>query len=185
MNISTLDLQAPWIGLSDQDHEERNPSGPISNRETLTGLMYDSEKAFSFILELARSVIRGSATTEPAWLRPVIEDLESLSRLKENWDTYGAPRINDGCIKDALSLLEEVQGDSSPAPSCVPTSEGGIQLEWHRNGVDLEIEISPQGTVEVYFRNPRVPEEWDKSLGGDYTILDGPIQLMSQHPPQS
>lgn len=180
MTVSTLDLRALRIGLSDEDHEEWNPSGPLSQRGTLTGLMRELKESFLLKLGYGGSVIKIRAATETAWLRPVIEDLGSLSRLKENWDTYGAPRINDGCIKDALSLLKEVQGDSSPAPSCVPTSEGGIQLEWHRSSIDLEIEISPQGTVEVYFRNPSAPEEWDKSLGGDYSILVGPIQLISQ-----
>lgn len=84
-----------------------------------------------------------------------------------------------------MSLLNEVMEDFTPAPSCVPTSEGGIQLEWHRSGIDLEIEISPRGTVGVYFRNPSASDEWDDSLRGNYKILDEPIRLISQSAAQS
>lgn len=29
----------------------------------------------------------------------------------------------------------------------VLTDSGGVQIEWHRNGVDVEIEIMPNGTI--------------------------------------
>lgn len=32
-------------------------------------------------------------------------------------------------------------------PALVPTVRGGLQIEWHRRGVDIEVEVSPDGSV--------------------------------------
>jgi hypothetical protein len=44
-----------------------------------------------------------------------------------------------------------VTSDDIPAPIVTPTSKGGIQLEWHCNGVDLEVEIQSQHRFSVFF----------------------------------
>lgn len=67
-----------------------------------------------------------------------LEKLESLRLLKSNWDSYGAASISPEAIATASQFLQ---------PDIVPTSQGGIQLEWHNFGIDLEIEITPAGKV--------------------------------------
>ena len=59
-----------------------------------------------------------------------------LLALKPNWDSYGAPRIS----RDAISTIEHF--------ATVPCSDGGIQLEIHRNGFDIEIEVGPDGAIQ-------------------------------------
>lgn len=59
-----------------------------------------------------------------------------LNNLLPDWDSYGAPRISE----KAIDTLESF--------SVVPCSSGGLQLEVHRNGFDIEIEISPDGKIE-------------------------------------
>lgn len=58
-----------------------------------------------------------------------------LGNLKPDWDSYGAPAIS----KDAIATLEHF--------AVVPCSDGGIQLEVHRDGFNIEIEIAPDGTI--------------------------------------
>lgn len=70
------------------------------------------------------------------------EKLESFTRLQEGWDTYGAAPIAALPIALARLLIEP--------PHLVPTSKGGVQLEWHAQGFDIEIEIHPSGRVAVY-----------------------------------
>ena len=60
-----------------------------------------------------------------------------------------------------LSLLAHALDSRVPPPTVVPTSEGGIQVEWHRNGVDLEIESAPSGQVEFFFASQS--EEYEGS----------------------
>ena len=57
-------------------------------------------------------------------------------------------------VANMLTILIEVLDSQTPPPSVVPTWEGGLQVEWHRNGVDLEIEVSPSGNIEYFFASP-------------------------------
>ncbi len=34
-----------------------------------------------------------------------------------------------------------------PMMSLVPTEKGGVQIEWHRDGWDIEIEFDKDGTI--------------------------------------
>ena len=63
--------------------------------------------------------------------------VQSLRDLPLNWDSYGSPKIGEG----ALKVLQGLQ--------VVPTSPGGIQVEWHCNGYDLEIEFNAAGGLET------------------------------------
>ena len=59
-----------------------------------------------------------------------------LMDMEEGWDTYGAPKIS----REAIRTIEHF--------ATVPTSDGGIQLEIHRDGFDIEIEIGPDGKID-------------------------------------
>ena len=63
------------------------------------------------------------------------EEFRRLLDLPENWNSYGALPISGAAIKAAESM------------SIVPTCNGGVQLEWHINGHDIEIEFAQDGTV--------------------------------------
>ena len=77
--------------------------------------------------------------------------LIELSLLENNWDSYGGKPITQFALAEAQLLLKALSGIQAVDPSVVPCSNGGIQLEWHRNGYDLEIEISPEGEVSEMF----------------------------------
>lgn len=64
--------------------------------------------------------------------------LDRLADLKANWDSYGAPALSSAALKVARTMLD--------APQVVPTPGGGIQLEWHQDGLDIEIVI-PAGVA--------------------------------------
>lgn len=64
--------------------------------------------------------------------------LDRLAELKPGWDSYGAPALSLAALKVARVMLD--------APQVVPTPGGGIQLEWHQDGLDIEIVI-PAGVA--------------------------------------
>jgi len=95
-------------------------------------------------------------------------NLEALLDLEPNWDSYGAATIAPKAVETATWLLEQILSDAAPEPligasadgsvgitwewtepQVVPTNEGGAQLEWHKSGTDLEIEVKPDGRVCV------------------------------------
>ncbi len=50
------------------------------------------------------------------------------------------------------------------APSAVPTVRGGLQLEWHRQGVDVEIEFGVDDSASAYAKER-----------GTGAALEGPV----------
>lgn len=61
---------------------------------------------------------------------------EELKSLKKGWDSYNGHSISH----QAIRVVEEL--------AVVPRSAGGLQLEIHRDGFDIEIMISPKGKIE-------------------------------------
>jgi hypothetical protein len=66
---------------------------------------------------------------------------EELRELQANWDSYGASPIDPACIKSAQLFLERI--------NIVPCCDGGVSLEWHTHGYDLELSFVPDGTTAV------------------------------------
>jgi hypothetical protein len=100
----------------------------------------------------------------PAWVEPTLRTLGQLLALSSNWDSYGAHPVDPACAWSAWQLLTAVMRDDLPAPGIVPTNQGGVQLEWHTRGVDLEVEVAPPRTVSVSFEDARTGEAWEKEL---------------------
>ena len=65
-----------------------------------------------------------------------------------------------------------------PLPSITPLSYGGVQLEWHRKGWDLEIEIVGAGKIQVFARDIQSGEESELELGADLSALSGYIDTV-------
>lgn len=52
--------------------------------------------------------------------------------------------MNEQIAQQALLLLVEVMdNDDAPPPSVVPLNDGGVQVEWHRHGRNLEKQFIP------------------------------------------
>lgn len=81
-------------------------------------------------------------------LRKAQRKVAELSRLPENWDTYGSTSIQSPAIEMALKILFLVDRQGVAVPQIFPVSGGGIQLEWQSERRELEIEILPNGMLE-------------------------------------
>jgi hypothetical protein len=80
--------------------------------------------------------------------RQMAEELSELAELPENWNGYGSPRLQPAAISEASNLIGILEVLHMPVPQFVPVSGGGIQLEWHNNKCELEVEIRADGTME-------------------------------------
>jgi hypothetical protein len=107
----------------------------------------------------------------PEWLSRTEEAIESLLTLPENWDSYGARVIEARIVRAAIELLRSIVQLDTPQPVIVPTNRGGIQIEWHTRGIDLEIEITADGEVRVLYGNPQENAEEEFELGSDLKPL--------------
>jgi hypothetical protein len=59
-----------------------------------------------------------------------------LYLLRSNWDNEGAEYIRQAAI------------DTIDAFCTVPCATGGVQLEIHKDGYDIEIYVGPDGRIE-------------------------------------
>ena len=97
------------------------------------------------------------------WFLPTRDALAAL--LQDSDIEIPNSRPSETSALGALTILAKILDSSAPPPSVVPTWDGGVQVEWRRNGVDLEIEISPDGNAEYFFTSPNEEHEgpaWDE-----------------------
>lgn len=100
----------------------------------------------------------------PSWSHGLLWKISELGDLETGWDSYGARPVDPECAAAAVDFLLDLLDSSTPQPSIVPTSRGGIQLEWHRLGADLEIEIESPARFHVFFEDERTGEETEVTL---------------------
>lgn len=73
--------------------------------------------------------------------------LASLSRLEPGWNGPGSVVVSASAI-DAARIL--ANSATTPPQMIVPTPFGGVQLEWHRGGRSVEIDIDQTGTYSAF-----------------------------------
>ncbi len=64
-----------------------------------------------------------------------------MLQIKANWDSYGAKPPTREAIHKAGEILKLIE--------IAPTNKGGIQIEFHRTGLEVGIEILPDGSVGI------------------------------------
>jgi hypothetical protein len=95
------------------------------------------------------------ADLSPAWLADIQHQLQELLMLPENWNSYHARPITAAAVNAAGELLRNLAQADTPRPIVTPTVRGGVQLEWHTRGMDLDIELEGPEQFEVLFEDPR------------------------------
>jgi hypothetical protein len=117
----------------------------------------------------ASSLISGSVgrqfsvrVEQPAaeWVAAALERIEELTALARGWDGYDAKPIDATVAVQAVRFVLDHAYPSVPQPAIVPSADGGIQIEWHRGGIDLEVSISDhESTVYVEDHETGTSEE--------------------------
>ena len=114
----------------------------------------------SFPLSHGRLVLGLQGDPAP-WAEPTLRAVGGLFTLPTDWDSYGARAPDPACVLAAWQMLTAVMRDDTPPPAVVPTARGGVQLEWHRNGVDLEVEVATPRTFLMSFEADASGEAWE------------------------
>ena len=161
---------AAWKGTN--VYSARLQVGPLSGRGP-----------FQLIVSLPGIGTRLTLETEgdePEWVVPVFRALSELLTLSPDWDSYGAARIEPRSIGWALEALSWIMRNDTKVPTVVPTPDGGVQLEWHTQGIDLEIEVSSVGRsfVTCYDRNQNA--QWEGELRYNLNRLQDIIRRVSR-----
>jgi hypothetical protein len=116
---------------------------------------------------------------EPVWKEQCERQLAEIRFLEDGWDGFNAAPIREDAIEFALNVLASIMLRNTPAPHFTPMSHSGLMLEWHTNGVDLEIEIETPGSMWVSFENSRSGEEYEGSLTSNIHKLQNFISAIT------
>ena len=116
----------------------------------------------------------------PAWLLPTLSALAAILQLPEGWNSYRASRISPDAVGAALRVLSKVMQAQTPAPAVVPLSDGGVQFEWHRHGIDLELAIDAAGNLSGYCADQRAGLEWDEEDLQDVTVAAETLAILTE-----
>jgi len=119
--------------------------------------------------------------SSPPWVVPTIERLGGLLALEQGWDSYGSPCIDPRYVGAAVRLILDAMQDDTPVPSVVPTSRGGVQLEWHTRGIDLEVEFVSPYRLRVFWQDQRTGQVSETEVIQDLRPLTMALATLS-HP---
>jgi hypothetical protein len=111
----------------------------------------------------------------PQWLAPVRNTLLKYTELPQGWDSYSGQPLRSDVLVFALTMLNSVMQAKTPLPHLVPSSEGGLQIEWHEKGIDLEVYIAAPYRCEMWFEDHREGRRVSVELSNDFTALIDPI----------
>jgi hypothetical protein len=105
------------------------------------------------------------------WDRIVRSRLAQIAALPVGWDGYGSERIGTDIRSFAREILYSSMTKDQMAPSIVPISGGGLQLEWHTFKGDIELEIGRPYQTELYVAFTDGRPTIEKTLGADFSEL--------------
>lgn len=86
----------------------------------------------------------------PTWLSPIVERLSDMGGLSPGWGGPATIPPTPVAVFACLSGLQAFMPHAVVVPAILPTASGGIQLEWHCGGWDLEVEFDPNGLGEFW-----------------------------------
>lgn len=151
------------------------PAGPNGRSLSERSLYLPSEPGIAAVQDATtrnetthrwRSALRLSIEGDvPEWLFRVIGRLNHLFALSYNWDAEGAEAISQTAAEWAVRLIAAAARIGTPEPDVVPDVDGGLQVEWHVQGIDLEIATRSPGRFDVLFEDHRTGADWEAESG--------------------
>lgn len=86
----------------------------------------------------------------PAWVPGLVARIGELLAFPADWDGRGGRPATAEATLITLHVLSDLSVPGVPGPSAFLLPDGGLQLEWHTGGWDLEIEVRPNGDVDAW-----------------------------------
>ena len=152
-------------------------SSSLPFNATLSGFEM-AEEMPSYRNEYVLDSTTDSINTATSLIEKAFGDLDELSTLDVDWDSYGSPKISNDLIIAAKSFLYQLEYEFFAAPRVVPISGGGIQLEWQMGERELELEFIDSDNIGyLKVRNEKPIEESQFNLN-DFNAGRSAIQWL-------
>ena len=99
----------------------------------------------------AKSTVVLLTDYDKGWTKFLEPKFSELLVLEQNWDGYEGGPLDAEIADRAKALLERIYCFGVVPPSLVPGGDGSLQIEWHINDIDLEIDILEPEYIKVRF----------------------------------
>jgi hypothetical protein len=76
------------------------------------------------------------------WFSAALNRINRLTALAAGWNSYSGQEVKADTVIEAIEFLTRVAYPGMAAPAIVPLADGGLQVEWHRGGLDIEVTFS-------------------------------------------
>jgi hypothetical protein len=144
--------------LSDRGITRRGLWGVTQATANVTGRL---GQALSITYDEPRQMRVPRDVAQAPWFQSVLHDLAIAATMPQAWDSYFGAPVRTKVAAEALVFLSRFLHVDAPAPQVVPLADGGVQLEWHRSGLDVEITFPSTGNPELYFHDSETRAEHD------------------------
>jgi hypothetical protein len=86
----------------------------------------------------------------PAFVVYLEHQLNRLGLLRRGWDGAAAAAVTDRALVEAATILASVVGERTLLPQIFPLVDGGVQIEWHAGGDNIEVEVEGDGSIAIF-----------------------------------
>lgn len=80
------------------------------------------------------------------WYGAALNRISQLTELAAGWNSYASREVQADMAMETVRFLATVAYPGIAAPAIIPLADGGLQVEWHRGGLDVEITFSDEGS---------------------------------------
>ena len=112
-----------------------------------------------------------STATVPNWVAPTIARISELAALERNWDRRRSAEVSRDALVFALVVLGQVMSETALPPSIVPLGRGTLQLLWHNDAAELEVEVIRPNEIVAYFLDKKTGHEEEIPLTSDFSAV--------------
>jgi hypothetical protein len=103
----------------------------------------------------------------------MIEELERMRGLENDWDGQGALALDPANVDQAIAWVREMRRwhKALPPTRVLPGTLGEVVLEWRGEAMHLAAEISTSARVEWLLNVPGQPiKQWETDARGPWIV---------------
>ena len=99
-------------------------------------------------------------------IQEAVRRAAALTVLPRGWNSYDARPVSPEAVRHVAAFIEDAIAEipDLAAPAVIPTVRGGIQLEWSRRGIEVEIGFDAGG-----------PDSWSAEDRETDTTHEAPV----------
>jgi hypothetical protein len=94
-------------------------------------------------------------TSKAHWATLLSETVQRLAALKAGWDGVGSIPVRRSLLDEATRIVRQalVGLKNAAPPYLVPGGDGSVQIEWHQQNQELELDLAADGSRWIWIRD--------------------------------